>query len=323
MPRLAFRPFLRPSATPGLSREQRDCWESDGYLVLPGFFSDEQVESVNEYVDRLWEGRRSCDQPIVLDYRISTPQEGRSLLREAPDGARDLPYKLNDLYLASPVVRALSLAPRLTAILDALLGGEAMAINTLNFERGSQQPYHFDTFFMPAPVPNKMLATWIALEDIERSTGPLGYYPASIHLRPFRFSHGDLWASAPEMPSAQAYIQDRVRAAKLTERVFVPRKGDVFIWHSQLLHGGSPIDDLSRTRKSLVTHYFRVDDFDLQLRDRIGPDELRKRFTALGPAWRGAYVHPLIERSESGGAYLDKWKIPPATPEDALRFGCP
>ena len=51
------------------------------------------------------------------------------------------------------------------AILHNLLGGETMAINTLNFERGSQQAYHFDTFYMPAPVKDKVLATRIALED--------------------------------------------------------------------------------------------------------------------------------------------------------------
>ena len=30
----------------------------------------------------------------------------------------------------------------------------------------------------------------------------------------------------------------------------------MFIWHSDLVHGGSPIADDSRTRASLVCHYF-------------------------------------------------------------------
>lgn len=322
MPRLRWIRAARHKTSSVVSGKQQDLWDSEGFLVLRGFFSDEEIEPVNEYVEHLWERRRFCEEPIVLDYRISSAGEGRSTLRESPEDVRDSPYKLNDLYLASPEVRALSLNPRLTAVLNALVNGEVMAMNTLNFERGSQQAYHFDTFYMPAPVANKMVATWIALQDIEPSTGPLGYYPASNHINPYRFSHGDLWAVAGEMPGAQAYIEEQVSATKLAETIFVPRKGDVFIWHSQLLHGGSPIDDMSGTRRSLVTHYFRVDDFAPEARASLDPDELRRRFSALGPAWRGAYVRPSIERSEQGQAYLNKWKIPPATDEDVRQFGC-
>jgi hypothetical protein len=35
------------------------------------------------------------------------------------------------------------------------------------------------------------------------------------------------------------------------------------IWHEQLYHGGRPILDQSRTRKSLVTHYGRADALEL------------------------------------------------------------
>src|SRR5581483_3208419 len=237
-------------------------WEEYGFLVLRQFFSGDEIEAVNEYIDRLWDQRRDVEEPIVLDYLLETDAAGRSLLRDSPETVRDWPYKLNDLYLASPSVLALSAHTALNGILAALLGGEPMVINTLNFERGSQQADHFDTFYMPAPVRNKMVATWVALEDIEPSTGPLRYYPGSNRLETFHFSHGQLWAVPEEAANAQRFVQEQVERAHLTMTTFTPRKGDVFIWHSQLLHGGSPIEDLKRTRKSLVTHYFRAEDFD-------------------------------------------------------------
>ena len=43
---------------------------------------------------------------------------------------------------------------------------------------------------------------------------------------------------------------------------FEAEAGDVFIWHAQLYHGGSAIEDQARTRRSLVTHYFRAQDMD-------------------------------------------------------------
>jgi phytanoyl-CoA hydroxylase len=318
-----IRSRFRSKEGVSLTRQQRGDWEANGFLALEGFFSDEEVEPVNEYVDRLWENRRECDPSIVLDFCIGTRSEGRSSLRESPEGVRSAPYKLNDLYIASPVVRALSMDPRLMAILDSLVGGEVMAINTLNFERGSQQAYHFDTFFMPSPVKNKMVAVWVALEDIEPSTGPLAYYPGSNRLPPFRFSHGNLWAVPAEMGEAARYMEAQVAGQHLPETTFVPRRGDVFIWHSQLLHGGSVIQDMSRTRRSLVTHYFRVEDFALDRRSGLDSGDVRSRFAALSPAWRGAYLHPAIERAENGQSYLNKWKIAPATADEISAMGCP
>jgi len=37
---------------------------------------------------------------------------------------------------------------------------------------------------------------------------------------------------------------------------FLGKAGDVLIWHEELVHGGSPIIDMTRTRMSLVTHYW-------------------------------------------------------------------
>lgn len=42
--------------------------------------------------------------------------------------------------------------------------------------------------------------------------------------------------------------------------MFHARKGDVFVWNAQLLHGGSPIADRGRTRRSVVFHYFSESD---------------------------------------------------------------
>ena len=124
-----------------------------------------------------------------------------------------------------------------------------MACNSLSFERGSQQPAHFDTFYMPPLVPNKMLATWIALEDCSLDAGPLIYYPGSHKLKPYCFSHGGLHAVREEMPQCQRYIQAELEKHDLRPQKFAARAGDVFIWHAQLLHGGSEINNLKLTRK--------------------------------------------------------------------------
>ena len=46
-----------------------------------------------------------------------------------------------------------------------------------------------------------------------------------------------------------------MRQAGLKPQAFCPRKGDLFIWHGNLVHGGTPIQREELTRKSYVTHY--------------------------------------------------------------------
>jgi hypothetical protein len=41
----------------------------------------------------------------------------------------------------------------------------------------------------------------------------------------------------------------------LKTETFMAKKGDVLIWHADLMHGGVPIQDPRQTRKSLVAHF--------------------------------------------------------------------
>lgn len=244
-----------------LTAEDLNFWNENGYLVLKSFFDPQQVEKISSVVDQTWASRaKDPNNPLVADIFIGTEREKRILLKDAPDDAKQLPYKLNDLFLESEEVRNLILNSELCEILQTLLGGEPMVCNSLSFERGSQQFLHFDTFYMPPLVPNKMLATWIAVENCSLDAGPLTYYPGSHKIEPYRFSHGRLHAVAEEMSLWQAYIQQELEKHNLKPQTFAAKSGDVFIWHAQLLHGGSEIKDMSLTRKSLVTHYFRINE---------------------------------------------------------------
>jgi ectoine hydroxylase-related dioxygenase (phytanoyl-CoA dioxygenase family) len=273
-PRLPSGPLFAPRFTEGaavhglppvrsrLGPEQWAQWQEGGYVVLPGFFGPEQLDRIHAEVDALWAGRRQDDAGLVIDVFIDTPDERRMRFRDAPDEARTLPYKLNDLYLVSRAVRETILDAGLVGVLGELLEGPPIVCNSLSFERGSQQRFHFDTFYMPPPVENRMVASWIALEDADDRAGPLRYYPGSHKIAPYRFSDGRLNAVLDEMPDFDDYIDKQIADAGLTWTTFPAKAGDVFVWHAQLYHGGAEIEDMALTRRSLVTHYFRVEDMD-------------------------------------------------------------
>ena len=165
-------------------------------------------------------------------------------------------YKFNDLYLMSDEVRCLAFDAELTTLLEDQLGEPAVLCNSINFEKGSSQPKHIDSLYMTPRTPHSLIATWIALEDVHPDSGPLVYYPGSHKIPLYVFNDGTHHASRDEIVDWFDYIDVQLRLRGLREKTFLARKGDVFIWHSDLVHGGSPIRDSRRTRGSLVSHYF-------------------------------------------------------------------
>lgn len=255
-----FRQWYRRRAPRVLSAEQRAFWEANGFLVLPGHFSRAHIDTVNDHIDQLWQESRNARRDTVVDIFIGTPRERRTRLSDAPLEARATPYKLNDLYLESDVIRQSVLEERLASVLEELLEGPPLVCNSLNLEFGSQQRDHTDSLYMPAPVGLYLAASWIALEDGSTDSGPLRYYAGSHKIPPFLFSTGAINAVDEEMPRYYEYMQREIERRGIKAQTFVPKIGDVFIWHSQLYHGGEPIKNRSLTRRSLVTHYWRAQD---------------------------------------------------------------
>jgi phytanoyl-CoA hydroxylase len=240
-----------------LSEQELNFWHHNGFVILPGLFTHDAIDEVNSYLEKLWFDEQKQDSDIVVDVFVGTDREKRTHLKNAPGDARYFPFKINDLFLESNLVRDLVLSDQLEPILRALLQGTPMICNTLNFTYGSQQDFHTDSLYMPAPVDLNLIATWIALEDCDPDAGPLQYYPGSHSIPPFRFSHGGLNANVNEMKDYSAYMKSAVESRGLKPERFCARKGDVLIWHSQLYHGGSSIKNMQKSRKSLVTHYWR------------------------------------------------------------------
>ena len=244
-----------------LSEQQRQEWEDQGYLLLKGFYSSKDIDKINTLIDELWKNRKKLDAQYVIDIFVETDKERRVYFADAPLEAREKPYKLNDLFLSRDEIRQLVVGERIAPILKELLQGFPMVCNSLNFEFGSQQDYHFDTFYMPSPTPNKMVASWIALENSTPENGPLSYFPGSHKIPAYQFSSGSTIVVNDEMSLFKDYVYKEIEQRGLEAETLLAEKGDVLIWHSQLFHGGSPITNKSKTRKSLVTHYFTNEDF--------------------------------------------------------------
>ena len=262
-----------------LSGEQLDFWNANGYLQLTGVVSQSERQAILSEVDRQWSQREGNDHLIDV---LSGEFAGKAFpLNDAPLSARQESYKLNNLFGRSSTVRSVALNTTIKAALSILLDGEPLICNTLNFERGSQQPFHLDTWYMPPPVEGKMVAAIIALDDIGKDNGPFTYYPGSHAIKPYYFSHGRLNIVNDEARACVDYLNAELDKRGLAPTTLECKAGDIFFWHANLYHGGAAINDMSLTRRSLVVHYWRAKD--------VPSDQVRKdgEITYLNRTLRG------------------------------------
>lgn len=240
-----------------LSESQRSFWDTNGYLVIESLIPQPVVDALNMEIDALQRRQKTYPQ-VVVDVSHGSMAGRRLKMEDVPDDAFQGPFKISDLFLWSSAVRACNLDARLRRILDELLDGEPILFNSLNFIYGSTQAAHYDSWFMPPRVKDKMLATSICLDVHHADNGPVFYYPGSHKVPPYVFPHGGIAKLDADLAPAVQYAAETTRDLK--KEIFCGKPGDVLIWHGQLLHGGSAINDMQDTRRSLVSHYLRAKD---------------------------------------------------------------
>lgn len=197
---------------------------------------------------------------------IETPDSGLYVTFWDAEGKKHLPAqvaylgereaKVLDVHHHLPASHPLIFSPAILAFLRDVFGEDPVAFQTLYFEYGSTQGAHNDTAFVYVDPPHKLVASWIALEDIEPDTGELFYYPGSQRIGDQIFANGGK-AYDREDEHAHTYsrtLEEMMAAHGLARETFVPQKSDVLFWAADLVHGGTEILR-RRTRRSLVTHY--------------------------------------------------------------------
>lgn len=262
--------IYQPVLPPVISSAKAAFWSERGYVILEGLISPERCEAVNERIDNLWNDRAN-GPAVSIDIYIDREGAQRLPFADAPEDARHLPYKLNDLVMHDDIVGAVALDEQLCEGLNWVLGDKPVATGSLNFERGSTQEFHTDTLYMPGNTVGGMTAAWIALEDVSAQAGPLFYYPGSHNIPLFLFSDGRPNQRLDEFQHYRDHMQKHVTEMQLVPEAFLPKQGDVLIWHERLFHAGGAIENMDITRKSLVVHYWRLADMqDKDLAPRGG-----------------------------------------------------
>ncbi|WP_171018849.1 phytanoyl-CoA dioxygenase family protein [Microbulbifer harenosus] len=214
-----------------LSQQQITEFQRDGFLILDYKIKDDLLDRVIEGVERLYD----------------RPGGGGQYLH----GTR-----VQDAWRYDAGVRSVALDKRVLKSLQQLFGRKPRPFQTLNFPVGTEQKTHSDTIHFNSQPSGFMAGVWVALEDVDETNGALIYYPGSHKLPEITMQDVGVTPSYAHYPEYERYIQSLVERKGLPVQRGILQKGQVLIWHANLLHGGGSHPDKARTRHSQVTHYY-------------------------------------------------------------------
>ncbi len=209
-------------------------WPEKGYLIIPGLFIN-KVDAINAEIERL----KTED---TVDFNFT----GRKIM-----DAWQHSQLINEVFRDEQVLR----------ILQFIFQKQPIPFQTINFVYGSEQKPHSDFIHMTTEPMGYLSAQWIALEDIQTNSGELVYYPGSHKLpyvmsEDYKTGNNALLIGEHNYDNYETKIEQLIQQHHLQPHYFHAKKGDVLIWHANLLHGGSTIKNTALTRKSMVGHYY-------------------------------------------------------------------
>ena len=236
--------------------EKLNFWMNNGYVILENAIPSALADKAALDLDRAYAGgfpelKFEC-HAIAPDHIHWRPE------------INPQPAKALDIHHFSPAVRDQMFADAIAEFLGLIFESKALASQTLGFLRGSAQEGHQDSAYVVYTIPRQFAATWTALEDVTIGAGELFYYPGSHRFEDFLYrdhykSVYDAYRMSGEVPRAQIdhhirSLEERAAQRGIPKMPFAAKKGDVLVWHADLVHGGNPVSRVS-TRKSIVTHY--------------------------------------------------------------------
>ncbi|MEV2212183.1 phytanoyl-CoA dioxygenase family protein [Streptomyces sp. NPDC050997] len=218
---------------PILPEEGQQAFREDGFTVVRGLFGYDEIDRLRAEFAAL-----HAAGPVPGHFE---PRDSADPLHRYPRVMQ--PHEINGL------ARSVLLDPRLRTVLEALLGEEVLAAQSMFYFKppGARgQALHQDNFFLRVE-PGTCVAAWIACDEIDRDNGGLEVVPGTHRMEVFCPEEADA-----ELSFAREYVPP---PPGLTAVPVDMRPGDVLFFNGSLVHGSQPNRTADRFRRAFIGHY--------------------------------------------------------------------
>ncbi len=218
-----------------IQQELLDQFNTEGYVVIPSLFSQDEVETIKAHfmeLNKQGHGFRGDDSSLLGD---DDP------LKAFPRIVH--PHRVDELSLNW------LLDDRLRESTTALLGKEPYAAQTMFYFKPPSargQALHQDQ--RPLAVhPGVCLAAWMAVDECDEENGCLQIVPRTQNLPELCMIDADI---------TQSFSGKTVPIPEGTSPMpIIMKPGDVLFFNGQVIHGSFPNTSKDRYRRSLIAHY--------------------------------------------------------------------
>ncbi len=239
-----------------VSVEQYRLFREQGFLVIKGLVPAEDVREMNDFLDDMLAGRKTIAGALIM--------KGLGLKPTSPsEWAR-----AHMLHRLSPLHEQFLLHPRVLDGLEALIGPDVLALQSMLFFKQPGQPgqgYHQDAYYLPS-FPDTLCGAWQALTSATIENGCLWFAVGSQHEPVYpdprgqgaalSTNIGDLGTIDNPSDNDDA-VNGLTRVVKKYNGKIVPVEadpGDVVFFGGHVLHW-SYSNQSNAPRRSFVGHY--------------------------------------------------------------------
>lgn len=228
-----------------LSKSEKKFYESNGFLIKPGIFEEELLNTFSSRFIDYCEGRIPKGN-ITLMKDISLAKKGAT--------GQYLYNKAQDI-LYDDVFERYFFHQKLLDIVECFTGPNIKAAHSMLINKPpdsgaltSRHPLHQDLHYFPFRPAERIVAAWTALEDVTVENGCLIVIPGSHkgQLLPHEYPK---WEGG--VNKAYHGIQDY----NISEVIpVIMNKGDTIFFHPLLIHGSGP-NNTTGFRKAISGHF--------------------------------------------------------------------
>ncbi|UJF34061.1 phytanoyl-CoA dioxygenase family protein [Paenibacillus hexagrammi] len=218
-----------------LTEEQKQQFETEGYLIVKGLFTAEQLAEIDSTFED-------------ISHQVIPGYFEPDLLQEASDPLKRYPRVMHPHRFHETAKRYMLHQPVLDVLAD-LYGEEALAAQSMFYYKppGARgQALHQDNFYLKVE-PGNCIAAWTAIDPADEENGGLLVVPKTSTYE----------IVCPDLSDAkESFTTHYVKPPKDQKAIpVVMERGDVLFFNGNLIHGSYRNKTKDRFRRSFICHY--------------------------------------------------------------------
>ena len=226
-----------------LSRDQRRYFGQHGYLRIEGLLTPEERSELDQHSMNLALNKVDFSKLEGLNPR----NQGAT-----PADMEDKYFRFIQFHRHLEIHERYLLHPRILDVLEALIGPDLMAMQSMLFLKPPGKPgqaFHQDSYYIKT-FPDTLCGAWMAIDDADDENGCMGFIPGSHH------DSISLEVGKPENTTDfQEGLTEMQGVEEGKEVLAEARAGDVVFFHGHLIHRSRQNRSPNRFRRSYVCHY--------------------------------------------------------------------